>query len=226
MMDNLQQRIIELRQRIDKAARANGRTAEDITMLAVSKTVDVEIAEEAYNLGVRDFGENRVQEFKKKKAHIPDARWHMIGRMQTNKVKDVVGKAFLIHSMDRWNLAEELDKRGQYLQIEVPVLLQVNVSGEEQKAGVEVKDIENFLDSAGQLSSLRICGFMTMAPLSSNSEESRPVFKELFEIYSRLQKKEYSNVNLKYLSMGMTQDFEVAIEEGSNIVRIGRALFA
>lgn len=225
-MEALRQRIMEVQQRIDRAARRGGRTGQDITLVAVSKTVDSNVAQMAYDIGIRDFGENRSQELKHKLEAIPSARFHMIGRLQTNKVKDVVGKACLIHSMDSWHLAEEINKRAQYLGSEMPVLLQVNIAGEAQKAGLDPQDVANFLDSFGELSCLRLSGFMTMAPLHFEGEESRPVFNELARLYDTFQHKTYRQVDLKYLSMGMSQDFEVAIEAGANIVRIGSAIFA
>jgi len=214
-----------VKKRIEAAALKSGRNSSAITLVAVSKTVDNETVRQAYELGIRDFGENRAQELNRKVAALPEARWHFIGRLQTNKVKDVVGKAVLIHSLDRWSLAEEIDKRGQSKGIEVPCLLQVNIAGEEQKAGVEPREVESFLQSVGQLKSIRIYGLMTMAPLLDNSEYARPIFKELAEIKNRYSKTQYPNVDLRYLSMGMSQDYEVAIEEGANIVRIGSAIF-
>jgi len=225
-VQELKQRIADIQKRIDQAARKSGRAGQDIRLIAVSKTVDIDQAQAVFDIGIRDFGENRSQELKRKLEAIPQANWHMIGRLQTNKVKDVVGKACLIHSMDSWHLAQELNHRGQYLQIEVPVLLQVNISGEEQKTGLEASDVKEFLDSVGELAALRVYGLMTMAPLSSVGEESRPVFAELANIQAQLKDKSYRNVDLQYLSMGMSQDYEVAIEEGSNMVRIGSAIFA
>jgi len=225
MMEELQQRLMEVQIRIERAAQKSGRSRQDITLLAVSKTVDNATVAEAYNLGIRDFGENRVQEFANKIHSLPQARWHIIGRLQTNKVKDVVGSAFLIHSVDRWSLAQELDKRGQYVEVPVPVLLQVNISGEESKTGLQTDEVESFLQSVGELTALRVMGFMTIAPLSSEPEESRPIFQELNALKKQLDKKTFTNVELKCLSMGMSQDYEIAIEEGANIVRIGSALF-
>ncbi len=224
-MENLRQRIFDIQCKIDQAARSRGRSGQEITLVAVSKTVDIDMAQMAFDLGIRDFGENRSQELNRKREAIPQGNWHMIGRLQTNKVKDVVGKAVLIHSMDSWHLAQEINKRAQYLQIEVPVLLQVNISGEDKKAGVEAGDVKSFLDSVGELEFLRVYGFMTMAPLSSEGEESRPIFAELANLQAQLKGKPFQQVDLKYLSMGMSQDFEVAVEEGSNMVRIGSAIF-
>jgi len=149
----------------------------------------------------------------------------MIGRLQTNKVKDIVGKVTLLHSLDRWKLAEKLNERAAVQGVTVPALLQVNIAGEEKKAGVEMSDVEAFLSAVGELSALRIYGLMTIAPLLEDAEAARPIFRELYQVKEKLARKSYKNVELKFLSMGMSQDFEVAIEEGANIVRIGSAIF-
>ncbi|MDD3897479.1 MAG: YggS family pyridoxal phosphate-dependent enzyme [Syntrophomonadaceae bacterium] len=222
---DLQESIAIVRNRIVAAAAKSGRTASDIMLVAVSKTVDSDTVRRAYELGITDFGENRVQEFNRKIEELSQARWHLIGRLQTNKAKDVVGRAALIHSLDRWNLAEELNKRGLQQGVEVSCLLQVNIAGEEQKAGIEPDEVNSFLESLGQLEALRIDGLMTMAPLLKEGEKARPVFKELYHIKEIMSKNRYNNVNLRYLSMGMSQDYEVAIEEGANIVRVGSAIF-
>jgi len=222
---SLKENIRDINTRIERAAFISGRKASDVMLLAVSKTVSTDTVRQAYELGLRNFGENRVQELNRKIASLPQARWHMIGRLQTNKAKEVVGKVELIHSLDRWKLAEELDKRGNLAGIEVPALLEVNISGENQKAGFAPGEVESFLNAAGQFEALRIYGFMTMAHISDDAESSRPIFRELFEMKKRFKKQSYVNVQLKYLSMGMSGDFEVAVEEGANIVRIGTALF-
>ena len=222
---DLQESIEIVKQRIAAAIAKSGRTEADIKLVAVSKTVDIETVRRAYELGITDFGENRVQEFNHKIEKLPQARWHLIGRLQTNKVKDVVGKAALIHSLDRWNLAEQLNKRGLQQGVTVSCLLQVNVAGEKQKAGIKPDEVESFLESLSQLEALRIEGLMTMAPLLDQSEKARPVFRELYQIKEKLSNNRYNNVNLRYLSMGMSQDYEVAIEEGANIIRVGSAIF-
>jgi hypothetical protein len=214
-----------VKERIARAAAKSGRSWSDITLVAVSKTVTSDIVRQAFELGVSDFGENRVQELNRKTSLLPEARWHLIGRLQSNKVKDVVGKVVLIHSLDRWSLAEELDRRGQREGVEVPCLLQINIAGEEQKAGVDPHEVQSFLESMGQLKAVRLYGLMTMAPLLDQGEKARPVFKELRALKEKLVKSRYINVDLRYLSMGMSQDYEVAIEEGANIVRIGSAIF-
>ena len=201
----------------------SGRQASEITLVAVSKTVDPDKVRMAYELGIRHFGENRVQELQRKVAELPEASWHMIGRLQTNKVKDVVGQVKLIHSLDRWKLAEELEKRGLKAGVQVPALIEVNISGEKQKAGFPASEVKEVLESAAQFKSLRNL-WLYMAPLTGQTR-SRPIFRELYSMQQQLSKNSYTNVELKYLSMGMSDDFEVAIEEGANIVRIGTALF-
>ena len=224
-MSNLETNLNKVRQRIATACTSMGRDPNSVTLVAVSKTVNVETVQEAVKLGVTDFGENRVAELVHKRTLMPQVRWHMIGRLQTNKVKDVVGKACLIHSLDRWNLAESLHKRADSLGLTVPVLLQVNVADEEQKAGVSPDQVLPFLQSIDQLPGVKIMGLMTMAPLSDDAEASRPIFRQLAQLRERLQQYEIPNISLQYLSMGMSQDFEVAIQEGANLVRIGSSIF-
>ncbi|MDI9479673.1 MAG: YggS family pyridoxal phosphate-dependent enzyme [Syntrophomonadaceae bacterium] len=224
-MPNLDRNLNDIRQRIAAACAVVGRDPNSVTLVAVSKTVSVETVQEAVKLGVTDFGENRVAELVHKKTLVPQVRWHMIGRLQTNKVKDVVGKACLIHSLDRWNLAESLHKRAEMLGETVPVLLQVNIAGEEQKAGLPSDEVLPFLQSMDQLPQVKIMGLMTMAPISDEAEASRPIFRELAQLRERLQQHEIPNISLQYLSMGMSQDFEVAIQEGANLVRIGSSIF-
>lgn len=224
-MHSLGNNLNSIRQRISAACASVGRDVNSVTLVAVSKTVGIDAVQEAVKLGVTDFGENRVSELVHKKAALPDVRWHMIGRLQTNKVKDVVDKACLIHSLDRWSLAEALQKRAEILDITVPVLLQVNIAGEAQKAGVEPDEVLSFLQSIDQLSRIKIMGLMTMAPICDNPEQARPVFRELAQMQARLSNYKIPNVSLRHLSMGMSQDFEVAIQEGADLVRIGSSLF-
>lgn len=225
ILQDIANNIKVLYDKIGLAAAKNNRTASDVEVVAVSKTVDIVAVEETLRLGITNFGENRVQELTRKISALPQANWHMIGRLQTNKVKDVIGKVVLIHSLDRWNLAEALNKRAEYDDIDVSVLLQVNVSGEEQKAGIKPQDIGSFLESVIDLPRLRILGFMTMAPEDDNPENARPYFRELNALKIKFSKEKLANVNLKHLSMGMSQDYEVAIEEGATIIRVGSLIF-
>jgi len=218
--------IRRIRELIAQAAIKSHRNPEDITLMAVSKTVDVETARLAYEAGIKDFGENKVQELKKKAEVLREVNWHMIGRLQTNKVKDIVGHVYLIHSLDRWNLAEALEHRAALMNTEVQVLVQVNISGEVQKAGIKPSEINDFLFALERLKHIKVRGFMTMAPLVDDPEKTRPIFRELKKIYDFYLNNGPANLQLKYLSMGMSQDFQVAVEEGANIVRIGSAIFS
>jgi pyridoxal phosphate enzyme (YggS family) len=195
----LKENIKEIEKRIALAAARSGRQASEITLVAVSKTVDPDKVRMAYELGIRHFGENRVQELQRKVAELPEASWHMIGRLQTNKVKDVVGQVKLIHSLDRWKLAEELEKRGLKAGVQVPALIEVNISGEKQKAGFPASEVKEVLESAAQFKSLRIYGLMTMAPLTGQAELSRPIFRELYSMQQQLSKNSYTNVEFPLL---------------------------
>lgn len=226
-MDYIQHNIEDIRKKIDIAAQQSGRNASEIILVAVSKTVGLEQVEQAFNFGIRDFGENRSRELALKQARFPEARWHMIGQLQTNKVKEVIGKANLIHSLDRWTLAEALNREAERQSITVDALLEINAAGEAQKAGLDAGEVKSFLEAMVKLPHLRIMGLMTMAPLSDDPETSRPVFRTLHNLFTTYQKiPPGGNVQMQYLSMGMSQDFEVAVQEGANIVRVGTAIFA
>ena len=224
-MEDIRQRLNQIRQNIGRAARHSGRTEKDIILVAVSKTVGPDAVMAAYDMGVTDFGENRVQELIRKSSHLPEARWHFIGRLQTNKVKDVVGRTCLIHSLDRWTLAEEINKRAIRMGIRIPALVQVNITGEGSKTGLDPGEVPAFLQSADQLPALQIMGLMTIAQEDPDPEASRPVFRELARLRRRMAANSPAYVHRGCLSMGMSQDYQVAIEEGADIVRIGSALF-
>lgn len=214
-----------VQEKVRKAALRAGTDPDTIHLVAVSKTVGLAEIGMACQCGLADFGENRVQDLLQKQAEYPHVRWHMIGHLQTNKVKDIIGRVFLVHSLDRWALAEYIERRAELERVVVPALLQVNVSGEKSKGGVEPHEVYDFLRAVSQFNHLQVRGLMTMAPEVDNPEETRPVFKELRNIFDVIKRQDLPRVEMRYLSMGMTQDFEVAIEEGANIVRVGRALF-
>lgn len=223
----LQERIDHVRARIAEAAISAGRCADDVTLIGVSKTVDRQAVDAAYACGLRHFGENRVQDARAKfDADLPDdVRLHLIGGLQTNKVRQVVGAFDLVHSVDRRSLVDALNARSSQLEIIQPVLLQINIAREEQKHGCLAENaaelIEHMLSSPG----LELRGLMTMAPLVSTIDEARPVFVGLRELRDKLQTR-YPEASLSELSMGMTNDFTAAIEEGATLVRVGRAIFA
>jgi pyridoxal phosphate enzyme (YggS family) len=217
-MSHIESNLKLITDRIDGACRRSHRSPSVITLVAVTKTIDAPAIKTAFELGLRHFGENRVQEAVSKIGELSAERsavtWHMIGHLQTNKARQAVRLFDIIESVDSVRLAvllnEQADKK-------VPVLLQVNVAGEGSKSGFAVNEVNQAVDEIGRLSNLEIKGLMTIAPLTGNPEEVRPVFKKLRELRD--------NLKLEHLSMGMTDDFEVAIEEGATIVRIGRAIF-
>ncbi|GAB6158917.1 YggS family pyridoxal phosphate-dependent enzyme [Desulfotomaculum varum] len=204
------------------ALKAN-RDPASVKLIAVTKNVSAAGAMAAVAAGVADLGENRVQELCQKYPVVTGARWHMIGHLQSNKVKSVVGKVTLVHSLDRWSLALELDRRSQEAGLITPVLVQVNVAGEATKFGLPVDEVADFVAEAATLPGISIRGLMTIAPLVKDPEEVRPVFRQLRQM--AVQLKAVPRVKMEQLSMGMTNDFQVAVEEGSTMVRIGTAIF-
>lgn len=221
----LAERITEVQDRIAQAAERSGRSAAEITLIAVSKTVSRSVVDEAYALGLRDFGENRVLDCVDKYAAPlpPDARLHLIGQLQTNKAKTAVELFQVVHSVDRMSLITALEKQGIAQSRRLDVLLQVNVAGEEQKAGCSPEEACTLLRAINESGSLSVRGLMTMAPLVNDPEATRPVFDSLRSLRDRLA--DELGIELPWLSMGMTNDFEIAIEEGATHVRVGRAIF-
>jgi len=218
--------ITDVQDRIARAAERGGRAPEDVTLVAVSKTVGRAEVNAAYDLGLRHFGENRVQDAMPKFEGSPaDMHLHLIGSLQTNKVRQVVGRTHLIHSVDRIGLIEALQARCSSRDVIQPVLLQVNIAAEEQKHGCSPDEVPGLIEATMASPNLELRGLMTMAPLVGDADVTRPVFRGLRELRDRLQDT-YPDANLSDLSMGMTNDFEVAIEEGATIVRVGRAIFA
>jgi len=223
-MSSVAERYEIVRRQVADAADACGRNPDDITIVAVTKTVGVEEIRAAMAAGIRDLGENRVQEFLGKYGLFPQARWHFIGTLQTNKVKDVVGRAHLIHSVDSLRLLSHIERRATERGVIQPVLLQVNISGEGTKHGLAAEDLPDVIREAAMMDSVEVRGLMTMAPLG-RAEDVRWVFRELRELRDSLRATLPDRVELEHLSMGMSGDFRVAVEEGATIVRIGRALF-
>lgn len=218
--------IAAVRASIAEAAAKAGRDANEIMLVAVSKTKPLAMVRIAYNLGVTDFGENRVQDALPKIAefHPAGLRWHMIGHLQSNKVSKVVGAFDSVQSVDSLHLAQALNRHAEEQSIRLPVLLQVNVSGEESKEGVALAEAPEVARQIVALPQLDVRGLMTIAPLVENPEEVRPVFRGLRELRDRLRE-ELPQCAWQHLSMGMTDDYQIAIEEGATIVRIGRAIF-
>ena len=216
----------EVQKRILAACERAGRKREEVTLIAVSKTKPVAMLKEAYEAGARDFGENKVQEIVEKYLQLPDSvRWHMIGHLQTNKVRQVVGKAALIHSVDSFHLAKEIDKESGKKNIITDILLEVNVAGEESKFGFCLEETESALKEICQFQNIRVRGLMTVAPFVDYAEENRQIFRKLHEFYVDMKSKNIDNGTMSVLSMGMTGDFDVAIEEGATMVRVGTGIF-
>ena len=207
-----------------KEARERSGFQQEVTMIAVTKNVTSDLVRKASSMGIKHFGENRVQEALQKLDDSPqNLKWHFIGHLQTNKVKYVLPRFHMIHSLDRWSLAKELNKRALKDGRVVDALVQVNISEEESKFGLSAEETEDFIKNvADSFPGININGLMTIAPYVENAEEVRPVFRRLKELYDQITIK---GVILKELSMGMTNDYEVAIEEGATMIRIGTALF-
>ncbi|WP_066634855.1 YggS family pyridoxal phosphate-dependent enzyme [Desulfolucanica intricata] len=221
----IQENLDKIKERIERAAQRAGRNPREVTLVAVTKTVDVEVARQVYNAGIKTLGENRVQELQKKIPEMPaDTQWHMIGHLQTNKVKYIIDKVTLLHSLDRVSLAEEISRRAIKQNLNLSALVQVNVSGEESKFGLPPGEVLDFIKTVSVLPGLTIRGLMTIAPYTTNPEEVRPFFRSLKKLAEKIQR-DVAGVNMDYLSMGMTNDYEIAVEEGANIVRIGTAIF-
>jgi PLP dependent protein len=213
-----------VRRQVHDAADVSGRGPHEVTIVVVTKTVGIPEIRMAMDAGARDFGENRVQEFLGKYGLFPDVDWHFIGSLQTNKVKDVIGRACLIHSVDSGHLLAEIGKRAGQAGVVQPVLLQVNVSGEGSKHGFACDDVREALVEASGLQGVAVRGLMTMAPFG-RPEDARWVFRELRELRDSLREMPLNGVELNELSMGMSNDFRVAVEEGATIVRVGGAIF-
>ena len=222
----LRENLQEVEQRIADACRRVGRKREEVTLIAVSKTKPAEMLKEAYDLGVRVFGENKVQELTEKYDLLPDdIRWHMIGHLQTNKVKYLIGKTELIHSADSLKLAKVIEKESEKKECITDILVEVNVAEEESKFGLKMEEVIPFIENAAQFPHINVRGLMTIAPFVENPEKNRTIFADLHKLYVDIKEKNIDNGTVNILSMGMTNDFEVAIEEGATMVRIGTGIF-
>ena len=212
--------------KISEAVKRSGRRQDDVTLIAVSKTKPVEMIEEAYVLGIRDFGENKVQELVDKYDKLPkDIRWHLIGHLQTNKVKYIIDKAYMIHSVDSLRLAKEISKEAVKHNVTAKILIEVNVSGEESKFGVTPDELIDMIKEISVLPSVSIRGLMTVAPYVVDSEENREIFIKMKQFAVDITRKNIDNVFMECLSMGMSGDYPVAVEEGATYVRVGTSIF-
>ncbi len=222
----IRENLSAVEEKIANACRKAGRNRGEVTLVAVSKTKPLSDLREAYEAGAKDFGENKVQELTDKIPELPsDIRWHMIGHLQRNKVKYIVGKVSMIHSVDSFRLAEEISREAVRKDTTVEILIEVNVAGEESKYGVSPEDAPELVEKIASLPAIKIQGLMTIAPFTENPEENRPFFRKLKQLCVDIERKNIDNVNMSVLSMGMTGDYSVAIEEGATCVRVGTGIF-
>lgn len=218
--------ILEVRKNMEEACRRAGRELSDVSLIAVSKTKPVPMLQEAYDAGCRDFGENKVQEIMDKIDRLPsDIRWHMIGHLQTNKVKYIVGKVFLIHSVDSLHLAEAISREAVKQNTTVNILIEVNVAKEESKYGAMAEDVLSLVEKIALLPGISVKGLMTIAPYVENPQENRQYFVKLRQLAVDIKSKNIDNIHMDILSMGMTGDYTVAVEEGATYVRVGTGIF-
>ncbi len=217
--------MLIINENIEKAKLKSGRN-DDVKLIAVTKTIDVERIKEAIALGVKDIGENKVQELQTKIPLLGDnINYHMIGYLQTNKVKYIFDKISLIHSLDRISLAKEIDKRAKSKNIIVDTLVQVNVAEEDTKSGLKVEEVIPFIEEVLKLENIKVRGLMTIAPFTDDKKLLRNIFRTMSKIKDDIISRNYERISMDFLSMGMTNDYEIAIEEGANLVRIGTGIF-
>lgn len=217
--------ISNVKRRIEKAALRVFKDSKEVTLVAVSKTKPIEMLMDAYGNGIRDFGENKVQELVEKYPLANDVSWHMIGHLQRNKVKYIIDKVHMIHSLDSIELAKEIDKRAGNINKKIPCLVQINIGREETKSGIFKEDLTSFLKELSCFKNIVVAGLMTVPPACDDPEDARVYFKSMKVLFEEIKQLNYINFDIKYLSMGMSGDFEIAIEEGANIVRVGTGIF-
>ena len=221
----IQENIKRVKERIYKACQKANRSPSEITLVGVTKNFPAGDIEYALKHGIEIAGENRVQELCEKYGKVHPAQWHLIGHLQTNKVKYVIDKVCLIHSVDSIKLMDEIERQAEKHNLDMDILIQVNISGEETKSGISKEEVEDLLKYAGELKHVKVKGLMTIAPKTDNSVTNRLHFDNMRQLFVDIKQKKYDNVNMVYLSMGMSGDFETAIECGANMVRVGSAIF-
>ena len=223
---SIAENLAQIKQNIAEAKTKSPNPAEGVTLVVVSKMHEANELQEVLDCEEYILGENRVQEMLEKYEKLPkEVKWHLIGHLQTNKVKYIYDKIELLHSLDSVSLAEEISKQMSKIGGTMPCLVQVNVAGEEQKFGLKVEEAEDFILKTSQLPGIKIMGLMHIAPNYADKEMVRPLFKQMYELFISLKAKNIPNTQMRYLSMGMSGDYEIAVEEGSNMVRIGSAVF-
>lgn len=224
--NSIKENIEEVEKVIDEECKKAGRDRNEVTLIAVSKTKPVEMLQEAYDSGCRDFGENKVQELVEKYEVLPkDIRWHMIGHLQTNKVKYIVDKVYMIHSVDSLRLAEEISKEAVKKKVDVNILVEVNVANEETKFGVSLDKAKELVLNIAKLPNIHVKGLMTIAPFVDNGEDNREIFAKLHELAVDIGQEKADNIVMETLSMGMSGDYPVAVSEGATYVRVGTVIF-
>ena len=222
----LAQNYKTVKENVTKACEQAGRSEQEVTLLAVSKTKPVDMLMDVYRAGARDFGENKVQELVDKIPQMPsDVRWHMIGHLQRNKVKYIVDKACLIHSVDSVHLAKEIEKEAAKKGVVAKVLLEVNIAQEETKFGIREDEVYALIDAIKDMPHVHVMGLMTIAPFVENPEENRVYFRKMHQLSLDIKSKCIDNIDMSVLSMGMTNDYEIAVEEGATMIRVGTAIF-
>ena len=222
----LKENLQSVEENIKKACEKAGRKREDVTLIAVSKTKPVEMLQEIYDQNIRNFGENKVQEMCDKMEVLPkDIKWHMIGHLQTNKIKYIIGKTELIHSVDSLHLAQEISKQAVKHDVQTDILIEINIANEQTKFGIDADDTIQLVREIAALPNIHIKGLMTIAPFVENPEDNRLYFRRIHQLSVDITKENIDNVNMDILSMGMTGDYMVAIEEGATMVRVGTGIF-
>lgn len=223
---SIRENIDKVNQLKEEAAIRSGRSGEDVLLVAVTKLHSADEINEAIDCGITDIGENKVQEIMDKYEHVKPVRWHLIGHLQTNKVKYIIDKVSMIHSVDSLKLAEEIDKRAKQHDLTMDILIQVNSAEEESKFGIRVEETEQMIqDILEHCENVRVRGLMCIAPFEENPQDARVYFAQVKQLYDKYGKIIHPRLDFKYLSMGMSNDFQVAIEEGSNLIRVGTSIF-
>ena len=226
MYEYLNENIDVVVSNIKNACERSGRKFEEVTLIGVTKTIDEDIINKSIEFGIKNIGENKVQEITRKYDKIDKSvNWHLIGHLQTNKVKYIIDKVSLIHSVDSYKLAEEISKRAVKAEIEMNILIQINVAEEDSKFGINKDNIDEMVENISKLPNIKIQGLMNIAPYYEDNEFVRKYFREMKEIFDRIKNNNYDKVNMNYLSMGMTNDYEIAVEEGANMIRVGTGIY-
>lgn len=225
-MNSISENIEIIRNGIKEICNKKGLNYDEITLIAVTKTIDIMRIKEAIASGINDIGENKVQEIMDKYEDLKElSKFHLIGHLQSNKVKYIIDKVKLIHSVDSLSLMDEINKRAKKAETIANILIQINVAREDTKFGIDIEELDSYIEYTSKLDSLRVQGLMTIAPYFEDAEKARPIFRTLKSKYDELSKRDYSNIEMKFLSMGMTNDYKIALEEGSNMIRVGTGIF-